>query len=250
MVHIVTVHYNTPRFIELCIKAVHLYATVPYEHVVIDTGSRAKSLAVLKRYHKWVTLIRRREREGPGAHARSIDWFLNGRRNLNMVCLLDSDAFPTQKGWLKTLLGRIHAGADATGFAHFRNKVLLHPACMLFKHSAYVKSGRPSFRIVGLGKSIEDTGMVVCEEMKKHGFKLDPINMDGPAYRKRGFSGRMIEHRWCATRITRVPKNGKLDGKIPRENFERNSDSWFKHPAVKKILRHDLCAAKKSLGLR
>lgn len=227
MITIITVNHDTPRFIELCIKAVHLRTRLPYKHLVLDNGSSQPTLTMLRKFKDrgWIELVQRRTNKCSRGHAEALDWVLSKRR-FDLVCLLDSDAYPVDVGWLNNLYDQLQAQkATAIGFPHFRDGSLLHPACMLFRFGDFVAAGRPSFHIQGTLKTkFWDTGMIVCREMRRRG-KLVPY----------GGLGKLVKHRWCATRAELA--GGRIDD-TPIDKFRRASRNWFMEPCAVEALKH------------
>lgn len=222
---IVTVHHDTPRYIDLCIRAVKLFSTGDYKHVVVDNGSSLATVACLEQFARqgWITLYKRLVPKLSGLHGGSIDWFLQTNRNHDLICLLDSDAHPTRPDWLDFL--RTNLGeAAATGFAHFRDEQLIHPACMLFRYSAFVAAGRPSFRL--RSHPLIDTAIVVCQAMRAAHQQLKPI--PAPVLTE------YVRHRWCATRVNSVP--GTHIDDISKEMYFRESEDWFNQAIVDHII--------------
>lgn len=227
---IITVNHDAIKFIELCIKSVHLFTRLPYTHVVIDNGSKKSVLSMLRKYeaYGWIRLIERSIPKTSAGHADSLDWFLHNNTDLEYVCLLDSDAYPAVVGWLQRLHNQMDA-VDATGFPHFRDPSLIHPSCMLYKYSAYCTAGRPSFRIMRESPTVfNDTGMLVCKKMRDQGCIVRPM----PRINK------YVKHRWCGTRIE-VAGGDCLD-EIPKSQFFRDTRRWFNDPEVIEILKHDI----------
>lgn len=236
MIKIVTVNHDSPRFIELCIKAVRHRTLPPYEHVIIDNGSKPETIAMLEQFSRarWITLLRRKIHKSAGGHAQSLDWYLQ-RQDFDRICLMDSDAYPVKKDWL-TFLDNKLVDADAVGFAHFRDASLLHPACMLFKYKSYARAGYPTFAISGQLRAADprfhrldvfnDTGMIVCKRMLQTGSKLHPISEQG--------LGELVKHRWRATRYE-VATGNKIDD-TPKEVYAKETEEWFQHPAAKESL--------------
>jgi len=232
MITIMTVNHDTPKFIELCIRAVHLRTNIPYRHLIIDNGSRPATKTLLREFKGmgWIDLLERKAAKGSWGHAEALDQVL--KKEFGLVCLLDSDAYPADPTWLRFLHdGLIRNKASAIGFPHFRDATLLHPACMLFRHSDFVAAGRPSFRIKGsLRTKFWDTGMIVCREMRRKG-KLVPCDEKE--------LGRMVKHRWRATRaeVATHRRQNVLD-ETPLIKYARKSRDWFKDPSAMEALDH------------
>ena len=229
VITVLTVNHDAKRFIDLCIRAVHLRTHSVYEHVVIDNGSQPDVVDMLESFaaKKWITLIKRKLHKGARGHADSLNWILPTLKS-EWICLLDSDAHPVMHNWLVVLDDkRLAAGADACGFAHFRDESLLHPSCMLFRLADYLRIGRPSFSIYK-DRIFWDTGMKVCQVMKDHGLKLLPLNR---------FDQSLTRHRWCGTRIENV-RGDRLDGLHTKAAYDRETDKWFADPSAQEALKH------------
>lgn len=229
---IITVNHDARRFIELCIKAVHLRTKSEHRHLVIDNGSNPDVIRLLQQFaaKQWIEFIPRTLPKKASSHASSLDWFLRSpNRRPEWVCLLDSDAYPVADGWLSELKKRaIDNDVQAVGFSHFRDGKLLHPSCMLFRYDAYVRAGKPSFAIVN-SHVFNDTGMIVCEKMVQTGSKLLPYSKED-LYQ-------IVRHRWCGTRIENA-RGDKLDGIIPKSDFEQESREWLSQPEAVEALNH------------
>jgi len=221
MTTIITVNHGTKRFIELCIKAVHLYTVGPFKHVIIDNGSDRDVIRMLEGFakKKWIELIQRRLPKSSAGHALSLDWILKAR-TFDLVCLLDSDAHPCSSDWLNVLLKKM-GGYSAVGCCHFRDANLLHPSTMIFKHSDYKDLKYPSFRITRTGFGFMDTGMIVCRKFVDNGRKLLPINREEMS--------KYTRHRWCGTR--RELAHDVLDDQ-PVTLYDRETNAFFNHPSV------------------
>jgi len=227
-VTIVTVVHDAFKFAELCVKATHRRTPEQHKHVIIDNGSGTSTLTMLRRYKNSnaIDLWERRLPKNASGHARSLNWYLYTLKpDTELVCLLDSDAYPVKSGWLTELYQHMEEQeADATGFPHFRDNTLLHPACMLFKMSAINHAGNPDWRISKRPDKFHDTGMIACTKMREYGAKLLPLSeevMNG-----------LVRHRWCGTRIE-IAKNGVLDGHMPRDEYDQISSEWFSDESAK-----------------
>ena len=228
MVTIITVTHDAHRFVELCVKAVHKLTTQPYEHVVIDNGSQPETMNFLTECAKkeWISLYRRNVSKNATGHAVSLNWYLSSHHP-DLVCLLDSDAFPVSPTWLEDLQGFLK-GVDATGVSHFRDEKLLHPSCMLFKYSAYALAGKPSFLIRRTTNIFVDTAMFVCQEMVRSGSRVKPLNKETMQ--------NICRHRWRGTRFENA-KGDKIDD-TPKEQYIKDTEDWFNNSLVKEILCH------------
>ncbi|MDP1713061.1 MAG: glycosyltransferase [Candidatus Nanopelagicaceae bacterium] len=226
-VTIVTVNHDAKRFIELCVKAVHLRTKQPYRHVVIDNGSSLGVIHMLQQFgtKQLIQLLQRNVTKHAAGHAQSLDWFLHKPGTSGLICLLDSDAYPIVDDWLGILMKKLD-GYGAVGCAHFRDESLLHPCCMLFRHEVWSSAGRPSFNIKKIGGKFMDTGMQVCKEMLKVA-KLNPIERTTEI-------GKLVRHFWCGTRIE-AALGDKLDGR-PKAEWFKDVQKWFDDPRVKEIL--------------
>jgi len=173
-----------------------------------------------------IELWERKLPKNSSGHARSLNWYLyQNKPDTELICLLDSDAYPVEEGWLTKLYqNMVDQEADATGFPHFRDESLLHPACMLFKYSALTHAGNPDWRISKRSDKFHDTGMIACDKMREYGAKLAPIpkeTMEG-----------IVRHRWCGTRIE-IARNGILDGHLSKADYDKESDEWFSEESAK-----------------
>jgi len=225
---IITVNHDAHRFIELCVKAVHMHTKIPYQHMIIDNGSNPATIQMLTEFHNkgWVRLIRRNMPKMAASHAASLNWILFTPPS-DLVCLLDSDAYPIRNDWISYLIETMNTNhADAVGFAHFRDESLLHPSCMLFKYAAYQTSGKPSFAIKKSDK-FWDTAMIMCDSLRRHGFKLMPISKEKLS--------EYVKHRWMATRFENA--RGNMIDDIPKEVYRKETEEWFRHPSAIEALR-------------
>lgn len=225
---IVVVTHDARRFIELCIKGIHLNTKGPYHFIVIDNGSEPRTIKLLSDYSSrgWFTLICRNIPKRSSSHAASLDWFFKNHKVEKFVCLLDSDSCPVMEDWL----GKLHIllkDYDAIGCVHFRDEKLLHPSCMLFNYSSFLKAGSPSFAINGsLNGVFNDTGMTVCKRMISTGSRLLPLSREE--------MGKYVKHRWCGTRVEIAP-GSKIDD-YTKERFEKDTNTWFSDPNIQRIL--------------
>lgn len=225
---IVTVTHDARKFVKLCVEATNRRTPEAHDHVVIDNGSTDGTLQMLRKYRdsSIIKLYERRLRKNAAGHAISLNWFLYSvTPATKYVCLLDSDAYPVQEGWLTTLYERmIENNADGIGFSHFRNRDLLHPACMLFDYSKLVHAGKPDWRINKVKGTFNDTGMTACRAMVRYGAKLMPLSEEDMKD--------IVRHRWCATRIE-IAKDGILDGHLTREDYDKESELFFSEDAAR-----------------
>ena len=222
MITVITVNHDAHRFIELCVKAVHMHTKIPYQHMIIDNGSNPATIQMLTEFHNkgWIRLIRRNMPKMAASHAASLNWILFTPPS-DLVCLLDSDAYPIRDDWLNYLIETMNTNhADATGFAHFRDESLLHPSCMLFKYAAYQTSGKPSFSIVKRS-----------DGLRQNGHKLIPISKEKLS--------EYVKHRWMATRFENA-KGDKIDD-IPKEVYRKETEEWFNDPIAQEILKCRCC---------
>lgn len=228
---IITVNHDAHRFIELCIKGVHLRTKDPYEHLIIDNGSQPITIQMLESFSKkhWIKLIRRNISKKASGHADSLNWILK-TQIAEYICLLDSDAYPIRDDWFSFLMNTLnYNNADAVGFPHFRDESLLHPACMLFKYQAFAECGRPTFYIRNSSGKFWDTAMIMGHKLKESGKKLVPI--------KNNILSEYVAHRWCGTRIENEHRP-TLDGVIPKDQFHRETEEWFKHNSAIEAIEH------------
>ena len=229
MTTIITINHDAHRFIELCVKAVHMNTDHKYQHIVVDNGSRPPTIQMLEEFASkgWIKLIRRNIPKGAGGHANSLNIILSSEPSPT-ICLLDSDAYPINKSWLR-FLHETKGAAAAAGFPHFRDETLLHPSCMLFDYNAFSTAGKPSFGIFrdSAGK-LWDTGMIVCDRIRSCGFKLVPIPKEKMS--------EYILHRWCGTRIENERRDA-LDGVVPKIKFNQETEEWFKQPSAIQVLQ-------------
>ena len=226
---IITVNHDAKRFIELCIKAVHLRTKLPYKHIIIDNGSKPDTINLLRTFSnkKWITLHERHIAKVASGHANSLDWILQNTK-FDTVCLLDSDAYPVCNNWLNIMIDKMNKEkANVIGCSHFRDESLIHPSCMVFKYEAYLKARKPSFAINKSGK-FNDTGMIVCQKIKDNGYKLVPIN-------RLTEMQKLVMHRWCATRLETAKDN--LDGR-PKSEWLKETQEWFNNQLVRESLEH------------
>lgn len=224
---IISVNFNTPKFIELCIKSIILN-TSNYQLVIVDNGSVDSSLDLLKKYQQAgkITLVRRKVGYNSSEHGRAIDQVLNsGLIKSPLVCTIDSDAYAAKKGWLVEI-DKQRKGNFAAGYAHFRDPHWLHPACMLFDYIKYKKIGSPSFALTTTGGFL-DTGVLVSMEALKHGEKLVVV---------KGID-KLVPHRWRGTRIQKVSGDRKLDGNITKAEFYAENEKWLSRPDIRQIMK-------------
>jgi hypothetical protein len=142
-----------------------------------------------------------------------------------LVCTIDSDAYAAKRGWLQEL-DKQRNGHFAVGYEHFRDAHYLHPACMLFNYRDILSIGRPTFALTKKNGQFFDTGVIVSQAALRHGKKM----VGG-----RGLES-MVPHRWCATRIQKVDKDGVLDGHITPAAFSAENQKWFARPDVAEIM--------------
>jgi len=228
-VTILVVNYNTPKFIELCLKSIHVNSITPHRVIVIDNGSTDGSLPYLKSLARSqrIHLVSRRTTLSASEHGRAFDQVLykSGLIKTPLVCTIDSDAYVAKRGWLQEL-DRQRKGHFAVGYEHFRDAHLLHPACMLIDYRELLSIGRPSFALTKKNGQFFDTGIVVSQTALRHGKKL----VGG-----RGLEA-LVPHRWCGTRIQRAGKDGVLDGHITPTAFAAENRKWFAKQDVMGIM--------------
>lgn len=225
-VTIITVNYNTRRFIELCIKSIFKNTMMPYRMIVVDNGSTDGSIEYLRKINE-IILVTRRTRLSASEHGRAIDQVLyrSGYINTPLICTIDSDAFAAKKGWLSEL-NKQRGAHFAVGYEHFREPHYLHPACMLFDYNKLLKIGKPSFALIKTRNTFIDTGIAVSKAALDHGEVLvGARNIDA-----------LVPHRWCATRVLRISGDKKLDNRITRSEFNEETDQWFNRADVRQIL--------------
>jgi GT2 family glycosyltransferase len=229
-VTILTVNYNTHRFIELCLKSIYKNTTLPFRLIVVDNGSTDGSLDYLQRVRQaeQAIVLTRRTSLSASEHGRALDFVLyrTGYVKTPLVCTIDSDAFAAKKGWLKEL-DKQRNGHFAVGYEHFRDSRCLHPACMLFDYKKLRGLGDPSFALVKKGGRFFDTGIAVSESALAKGYRLVGA---------RGLE-QLVPHRWCATRIQKVSGDQKLDNRVTRSEFTQQNDRWFTRPDVQAIFQ-------------
>ena len=228
---IITVNHDTPRFVELCIRAVHLRTKRPYRHIIIDNGSKHKTIKILDKFKRqgWIELYKRQIPKVSRSHAASLDWLLQ-LRVFGLVCLLDSDAYPVCEGWLGSLKQTLNVkNLSAIGYAHFRNEKLLHPSMMLFRYNHYMRCGRPSFAMNGnIRDNFNDTGMAVCKKLLQRGYKIKAINPNK--------ANKLVRHRWSGTRFD-IAIGNKINT-IPKAEFRRRTRKWFSEKSAREALVH------------
>lgn len=226
-VTIITVNYNTRRFIELCVRSILKNTIMPYRLIVVDNGSTDGSIMYLRSMQKNLILVSRHTNTSASEHGLAINHVLyhSGYINTPLVCTIDSDAFAAQKGWL-TELDRQRNGHFGVGYEHFRDPHYLHPACMLFDYQKMLKIGKPSFALIRTGNTFIDSGIEVSRTALAAGETL----VGGRGLEK------LVPHRWCATRVLKFSGDRKLDGRITRSEFDIESEQWFNRPDVKNIL--------------
>jgi hypothetical protein len=228
-VTVLTVNYNTRRFIELCLKSIHANSIMPHRVIVVDNGSTDGSMEYLRalaRSQK-IHLVARKTPLSASEHGRALDHVLyqSGLIKTPLVCTIDSDAYVAKKGWLQEL-DRQRGGHFAVGYEHFRDAHYLHPACMLMDHKELIHMGKPTFALTKKNGQFFDTGVIVSQTALRTGRKL----VGG-----RGLES-MVPHRWCATRIQRIGKDEMLDGRITPAAFSTENNKWFARPDVANIM--------------
>lgn len=225
---IVTVNHGTPKFIELCVKAIKLRTKLPYRHVVIDNGSHRSVIKMLKQFHQdgWIQLIQQKNPRSATSHAKALDWFMAASKEKNLV-FMDSDAYPVVDGWLGKVLNR--SQADIIGPAHFRDESIVHVSTMIFERRVWNAAGCPSFRINNRGKVFIDTGMQFCYDARAKGFSIG-------AFSQQQF-GEWVAHRWCGTRIANLSKGQRLDGVYTQEHCSQATQAFLSSPAAIEALK-------------
>jgi len=228
-VTILTVNFNTRRFIELCVKSVLQNTTVPFRLIVVDNGSTDGSKEYLLPLAKSgkIHLVVRKSKMAASEHGRALDQILYsaGLVKTKLVCTIDSDAYVAKKGWIAEL-NRQRGNYFAVGYEHFRDPHYLHPACMLFNYGTLLRIGKPTFALTKKDNQFYDTGIIVSQTALRNGEKL----VGG-----RGLEA-MVPHRWCATRVLKVSGDERLDGQFTRSEFDTESNKWFARPEVVRIM--------------
>jgi len=225
---IITVNHGTPKFIELCVKAVRLRTQKPYRHVVIDNGSKRPIIQMLKQFQQdgWIQLIEQKNRKSATSHAKALDWFMTNSREQNLI-FMDSDAYPVVEGWLGKIMN--NSQAAIIGPAHFRDESIVHVSTMIFERNTWSSSGSPSFRINNRRKIFIDTGMQFCYDAREKGFKIG-------AFPQEQF-GKWVAHRWCGTRIESLPKGKSLDGVYTQEQCDRATQAFLGSPSAVEVFK-------------
>jgi len=229
-VTIITVNFNTAKFIKLCVKSIMQNTIMSHRLVVVDNGSSDESLPYLEQLatRQKLILVKRKVGLSAAEHGNALDHVLYHTKLVTtpLICTIDSDAFAAQKGWL-TFINEKRSDAFGAGYEHFRNERYLHPACMMVDYRKLRAIGDPSFALAKIKGQFYDTGILVSEVAIKHGHKLIGIkNMQS-----------VVPHRWCATRVHKVSGDQKLDNSFTRDEFNAVSNKWFSRPDVRSIMQ-------------
>jgi glycosyltransferase involved in cell wall biosynthesis len=203
-VTVVTVNWNSLRFLRVCLDAVRRHSPPDLRILVVDNNSRDGSRAYLRaRSDVSRLLLPINLRHGPALDI----GFLRSRSEF--VVALDVDAFPLRPDWLDRLLEPLSHGYRVSGVCSYRRE-FAHPSCLAMRRRDFVKA-RHSFRArwttdrSRLGGAAWDTGELISMRERGRVHLIRPTSVRGPGMIGTVF-GDVVYHNFYATR---PPKPGR-----------------------------------------
>jgi len=100
LISIIAVNFNSPPWIELCVKSIRRFTAVPYELIVVDNHDDVEALEWL-RAQSDIRLIE--NPEGVNSPGGAMDQATQAARG-RYVCYIDSDAHFQRAGWEREVL--------------------------------------------------------------------------------------------------------------------------------------------------
>lgn len=236
MISIVTVSFNCKDWIELLVKSVRKFTTVPYELIVVDNASRDDSGLWLAAQSD-VRLCPLVQNIGHGA---GLDYGI-GKARYKYVLVLDADAHLQREGWENDFLALYQESpktrliAAAGGDPAAANPKPIH-ACFQFFEREFFLDNHMSFipgkYDVGRKNYYDVTGLGFEVARVPAGVKFYP-NTYGDEYY---FADQpTLYHHWYSSRMARVPADGKVDNYL-KSDYERNKAHIFSQGLVRGIL--------------
>jgi glycosyltransferase involved in cell wall biosynthesis len=212
-VTIVTVNWNSSRYLDVFLRIVCRRSPPNVRVVVVDNGSRDGSRELLHQ-HPEVTTVSLPFNVG---HDLALDiGFLNV--DTEYVVALDIDAFPLHDGWLECLLSPLSSGAELSGAR--LNREYVHPCCLAIRTARFVRR-KHSFRSryrprLGEQDASGDIGeeMSAREPGRLHFF--DPTSQRGPGDVGTVF-GELVYHNFYSTRF-RATTDPVLDALVREDD--------------------------------
>ena len=225
MVSIVIVNWNTPEVTVRSIGAVREHTLVSYELILVDNGSTDSSQVVLSEYSRQGARVILNEQNLGFAGGYNVGIRAS---KCDLVCLLNSDAFPT-RGWMQSMLRcREKTGAAMVGpwtneakgpqrkkrkhrlipgiFRPYKEVNFLSFFCVLIDRKVFDKIGLLDERF-GLGTYDDDD---FCRRARQVGFPLviDP-------------------HAWVWHEAHATMQANRLDEEsLKKENRKKYAQKW------------------------
>jgi glycosyltransferase involved in cell wall biosynthesis len=236
LISIVTVSFNCKDWIELLVKSVRKFTTVPYELIVVDNASRDDSGLWLAAQSD-VRLCPLVHNIGHGA---GLDYGIARAVN-KYILVMDADAHLQRQGWEADFLALYESNpktrliAAAGGDPNAPNPKPIH-ACFQFFEREFFLDNHMSFipgkYDVGRKNYYDVTGLGFDVCRVPAGVKFYP-NTYGDEYYIGGQP--TLFHMWYSSRMSRIPDGGKVDN-YTKADYERNKAHVFSMDLVRGIL--------------
>lgn len=178
---VVIASWNTRKYLEVALRAIHQYPMIGLKIVVVDNNSSDGSPEFVRENYPNVVLLELRRNVG---HGLAVDFAIHKSRSEEVV-VLDVDAFPISPEWQRVVLDPLRNGASLSGAGWCG---YVHPSFMAIRRdfflrqchtfdASYTRSIRrrsvdwPEFWDAGQLISIRDSGL--------H-FHVPPTSVRGP----------------------------------------------------------------------
>jgi glycosyltransferase involved in cell wall biosynthesis len=215
-VTIVTVNWNSSRYLEVLLRLVRRRSPPSTCILVVDNGSTDDSRALLAR-HTDVDVVELPLNVG---HELALDiGFL--QTDTEYVVALDVDAFPLHDRWLDELLAPLSAGYEISGAR--LNREYVHPCCLAMRTERFVQR-KHSFRShyqprVGDQDASGDVGEEMSLREAGRLFLFEPTSQRGPGDVGTVF-GEFVYHNFYSTRFE-ATESDVLDTQVTRTDPSR-----------------------------
>ncbi len=239
IVTVASASVESPEWAELLVKSVRLYATLPYEILIIDNGSRPENLEWMRAQSD----IRLIENPTNAGHGGAMDQATERARG-QYVCFIDIDAHFQRPGWDADLVALYESDQSIRMIGVIGPEHKPYHPPLFFYEPAFLSGNALTSRYHPRVKGSTDTAQKVYWDIIDLGYRSerlqkgervyddcigDEIVINGAPTIYHSWNGtRFLENRPGATKAT-------LDG-IPIAQHLEQKARLFARPEVKRIL--------------